>query len=127
MEMTCTPSQEGSRRSESPQDASRSSEFSNSKENLRVEPSYAVEKLEDKDNAGYVATWKERLHQLLPLTSVAAIATYLLYVTYRIRCTLAAQGVYHTVYPVAWTFLCVELGVACERSDIPRISFRRFC
>ena len=127
MEMTYTPSQQGSRRSERPQDASRSSEISNSKKHLRVKPSYAVAKLDDKDNAGYVAGWKQRLHQLLPLTSVAAIATYLLYVSYRVMCTVAAQAVNHTIYPVAWTFLCIESGVACEPSKIPRISFRRFC
>ena len=125
MGMTGTPSQERSNRSESPQDTPELSEISNSKETLRVEPSYAVEKLEAKDNAGYVATWRERLHQLLPVTSVAAMAAYFLYVTYRITCTVTAQRVHHTVYPVAWTFLCIEFGVACERPDIPRI--RRFC
>ncbi len=99
--MTYIPSEEGLRRSESPQDASQLSEISICKEQLCEELEYAIEKLEDKDNAGYVATWKNRLHQLLPLTSVSSIAAYWLYASFRVRCTVAAQRASHVMYPMA--------------------------
>ena len=118
MAMACIPSEEGSKRSESPQDASQLSDISICKEQLGKELEYTVEKLEDKDNAGYVATWKNRLHQLLPLTSVTAIAAYWLYATFRVRYTLAAQRASHIIYPMAWIFLVVEVGVNCESTGV---------
>ena len=104
---------------ENPQGASPSSEASLCKEQISEEPNYAVEKYNDKDDAGYVATWKMRLHQLLPVSSVAAIGAYWLYVAFRIRYTVALQHVRHIVFPVAWIFLAIEVGVACEASDTP--------
>ncbi|KAF6227974.1 hypothetical protein HO133_007702 [Letharia lupina] len=77
-----------------------------------IESTYAVEKIGDMDNAGYVATWKLRLNRLLPLSSVCAIAAYWLYFAFRVRYTVAAQELRHTVYPVAWLFISIELGVA---------------
>lgn len=86
-----------------------------------IESTYAVEKIGDMDNAGYVATWKLRLNRLLPLSSVCAIAAYWLYFAFRVRYTVAAQELRHTVYPVAWLFISIELGVACKPPDILRI------
>lgn len=108
---------------ESLEDTPALSEISICKEEPGEETTYAVEKLEDKDDAGYVAPWKLRLHRLLPLTSALAIASYWLYVAFRVRYTVAAQNLRHTVYPVAWLFLSIELGVACEPPDIPRNNF----
>lgn len=125
--MTSVPSQEGSSHSESPQETSPSSDTSVCKDQLCVEPRYAVEKYEDKDDAGYVAPWKLRLHQLLPLTSLSAIAAYWLYVTFRVRYTLALQRARHIIFPVAWIFLAIEVGVACEPPDIPRTPFMHVC
>ena len=112
---------------ESPQDTSPSSEtVSICKEQLRVEPTYAVEKYHDKDDAGYVAPWKKRLHSLLPLTSVTAIGAYWLYVAFRVRYTIALQRVRHTVFPVAWIFLTIEVGVARKASHTPRMILHGF-
>ena len=119
MSVTDPASEKGSNCSESPQTASPVSESSLYKEQPSVDPSFVVEKYHDKDDAGYVATWKTRLNQLLPLTSLTAIAAYWLYVTLRVRYTVAAQRLRHTVYPVAWIFLSIEVGVACERPDTP--------
>ena len=87
------------------------------------EPTYVVQKLNNKDDAGYVKNWKLQLHQFLPLTAVIAIGAYWLYVTFRVRYILALQFVSHKVFPVAWIFLAVEIGVACEDPDTPPSSF----
>ena len=108
---------------ESSQDVCPPLESSTGKEQLSGEPIYAVEKYHDKDDAGYVATWKKRLHALLPLSSVIAITAYWLYFTFRVRYTLALQRVDDTVFPVAWIFLATEVGIACETSPTPRIPF----
>ena len=92
-------------------------------ESQSPEPTYVVQKLNNKDDAGYVKNWKLQLHQFLPLTACVAIGAYWLYVTFRIRYILALQFVSHKVFPVAWIFLAVEVGVACEDSDTP-IPFR---
>lgn len=102
-------------------------EISISKEQSSVEPSYAVEKFADKDDAGYVPSWKVRVNQLLPFTSLTAICSYWLYFAFRVRYTVAAQRLKHTVYPVAWLFLSIELGVACEPPDVPLIQFSLEC
>lgn len=110
----------------SPQDTSPSSEtISICKEQLCVEPTYAVEKYHDKDDAGYVVPWKKRLHQLLPLTSVTAIGAYWLYVAFRVRYTIALQRARNIVFPVAWIFLTIEVGVARKASHTPRMSLHR--
>ena len=94
------------------------------KEHPSPEPGYVVGKFHDKDDAGYFPTWKNRLHRLLPLTSIFTICTYWLYVSLRVMYTVAAQRVGHTVYPVAWIFLAIEVGVACEPSDVPAVPLR---
>lgn len=109
---------EDSKSFESPQDTPALSEIYVIKEHPAIEKTYAVRKYEDKDNAGYIPTWKARLHRLLPLSSACAIASYWLYIAFRVRYTVAAQQLRHTIYPVAWLFVSIELGVACEPPDI---------
>ena len=109
------PSQEeSSPQDSSPQDTPALSEIYISKEEPGFQPSYAIEKIDNKDNVGQVATWKLRLHSLLPFSSACAIAAYWLYIAFRVRYTVAAQNQRHTIYPVAWLFVSIELGVACE-------------
>lgn len=110
-----------SRPLESAEDTPALSIISICKEQASIETNYIVEKLDNKDHAGYVATWKDKLNQLLPISSACAIASYWLYFSFRVRYTVAAQNLRHTVYPVAWLFLSIELGVACETPEIPRI------
>ncbi len=93
------------------------------KEEPGNEPNYAVEKEADRDDAGYIPTWKYRLHQLLPLSSIFAIGAYWLYFAFRVWFTVAAQRLGHTVYPMAWLFISIEFGAGCETPDIPRIHF----
>lgn len=109
------------RRLESAEDTPALSEISLCKEKPSDESSYVVEKYDDRDNAGYVSTWKERVHRLMPLTSMIAICAYWLYFAFRIRYTAAAQQIGHTVYPVAWIFIGIEFGVACEPLDVSQL------
>lgn len=118
-EQPSVPSEEGSRRFDSAQDTPRFSEIFLCKEQPGDEPAYVVEKFEDQDDAGYVATWKTRLNRLLPFSSSLAIASYWLYFAFRVRYTVAAQALGHAVYPVAWLFLSIETGVACEYPGYP--------
>ena len=107
--------------SESPEVTPALSEISICKEHADLEPSYAVEKCAVHDDDGYVPKWKLRVNSLLPFTSACAIGSYWLYIAFRVRYTVEAQNLRHTVYPVAWLFISIELGVACEPSDILRI------
>ena len=108
----------------SPQDSSPSLGPPLYKEHPSPEPGYAVQKFDDRDDAGSVPAWKSRLNQLLPFTAVFTICTYWLYVALRVMYTIAAQRVGHTIYPVAWIFLGIEVGVACEPSHVPPVPLR---
>ena len=123
--MTYVPFEEESRSLESSQDASPVSKAFRRHEQLSLDPRYAVKKYHDKDDAGYIPTWKIRLHRLLPLSSVCAIGAYWLYFAFRVKYTLALQYVKDTVYPVAWMFLAIEVVVACEAFTTPRIPFHK--
>lgn len=79
-----------------------------------TEPKYAIERYEDKDDAGYVTSWRWRVHRLLPLTTLAAVGGYFLYFALRIRYTVESQRASRSVFPMAWIFVFVEAGVACE-------------
>ena len=105
-------------RLESAEDTPALSEISLCKEKPSEESSYVIEKYADEDNAGHVATWKKRLHRLLPLTSLIAVGAYWLYFAFRIRFTVAAQRLGHTVYPVAWIFIGIEFAASCESLDV---------
>ena len=96
------------------QDASSQSQTSSSLKESNVQTPHAIEKYEDHDDAGHIATWRDRLHKLVPLTSLASIVAYGVYFTFRIICTVDTQRVAQTVYPVAWIFIAIELGVTCE-------------
>ena len=79
-----------------------------------VKTMYAVEKyeIERKGDASYTATWRDQLHRLLPLTTLAAMAANLLYLTFRIRYTIDSQSADHMVYPAAWVFMAIETAMS---------------
>ena len=120
-------SEEGSRRYDSAQDTPRFSEIFLCKEQPSPEACYVVKKFEEKDDAGYVPNWKDQLNRLLPFSSSLAIAAYWLYFAFRVRYTVAAQELGHTVYPVAWLFLSIETGVACESPNILDLTLTKVC
>ena len=94
------------------------SQYSSSLESANVQPCHIIEKYEDHDDAGHIKVWRERLHKLLPVTTLASIVAYGLYFAYRIICTVNLQRVDQTIYPVAWVFITIELGVICESQSL---------
>ncbi|KAL8802988.1 MAG: hypothetical protein Q9200_006398 [Gallowayella weberi] len=105
------PARQGSTVQLDPQADAPLPEICSLNENPFSDPFYAVEKLEDQDDAGYVTTWRRKLHQMLPLTTFAALATYLLYFVFRIIVTVDSQRAEHNFFPVAWIFIAIETGM----------------
>lgn len=56
--------------------------------------------------------WKRYIYFSSCFLSVAALATYCLYFSLRIHFTLAAQYAYRRVFPAAWIFIAIEVGIA---------------
>ena len=56
--------------------------------------------------------WKRYIYLSSCILSVAALATYCLYFSLRVHFTLQAQDKYHRVFPFAWVFIAVEVGIA---------------
>lgn len=79
-----------------------------------AEPLCLVERVHGTDDIDHLPLWKRRLNKCTPLFSVAAAASYWVYLVYRIKYTVAAQQALHRVFVMAWAFIAVELGVACE-------------
>lgn len=73
---------------------------------------YNIESIAARDDIDLLKPWKRYLYFLSSFLAVAAFLTYMLYFAARIRFTLAAQIANHTVYPAAWIFVIVEMGVA---------------
>ncbi|KAL9126813.1 MAG: hypothetical protein Q9217_004187 [Psora testacea] len=78
------------------------------------EPSrqYAIESLADRDDIDLLQPWKRHLYFSSSLLTIAAFLAYILYFGLRIRFTIAAQNANRIVYPAAWIFIFIEIGVA---------------
>ncbi|KAL8679352.1 MAG: hypothetical protein Q9186_004357 [Xanthomendoza sp. 1 TL-2023] len=105
------PAQQPSTVQSPSQDDAPQSEIGCFGENPFRDPFYAVETVEDQDDAGYVTTWRNKLSRILPLTTFAGIATYLLYFAFRVKATVDSQRAEHTVFPAAWIFIAIETGM----------------
>ncbi|KAH9882340.1 hypothetical protein J1614_000576 [Plenodomus biglobosus] len=81
---------------------------------VAAEPLCLVERVHGTDDIDHLPSWKRRVNKCTPIFSIAAVAAYWVYFVYRIKYTLAAQEKYNSIYGMAWTFIAVELGVACE-------------
>lgn len=75
-----------------------------------------VEKVHDKDDVMRIPEWKTKLNRFSPLFSFFAVAAYWLYFGYRIHCVRDAEVVANRRFAMAWTFIAVELGVACKHT-----------
>ena len=56
--------------------------------------------------------WKRYIYFSSCFSSVAALASYGLYFGLRVHFTLRAQHAYRRVFPAAWIFIAVEVGIA---------------
>jgi hypothetical protein len=73
-----------------------------------------VERVDEKDDIEHLPLWKRRINRLTPLFAMVAVTSYWLYLAFRIKYTIAAQQAANKTFVMAWTFIAVELGVACE-------------
>lgn len=73
-----------------------------------------VQRVHGTDDIDHLPTWKRRVNKLTPFFSVVAVASYWVYFVFRIKYTLAAQRANNEIYAMAWTFIAVEMGVACK-------------
>lgn len=60
----------------------------------------------------FIKPWKRYIYFSSCFSSVVTLATYGLYFSLRVHFTLAAQHAYHRVFPAAWIFLAIEVGIA---------------
>lgn len=74
--------------------------------------SYHIETLARRDDIDLLKPWKRCLYFLSAFLTIAAFLTYILYFGLRIRFTIAAQRADKSVFPAAWVFVVVEMGVA---------------
>jgi hypothetical protein len=81
---------------------------------ISSEPVCLVERLHSKDDIDHLSAWKRRLNKLTPLFSLIAVASYWVYFAFRIKYTVAAQRAANRIFAMAWTFIAVEMGVACK-------------
>ncbi len=71
-------------------------------------------KLADKDDIEHMPQWKRIIYHCSPLFSLLSLGAYWLYFIYRVKYTLDAQRLANKVFYMAWTFIMVEMGVACK-------------
>lgn len=73
---------------------------------------YQIDSLAPRDDIDLLKPWKRSIYFLSSFLAVAAFLTYIFYFGLRIHFTLAAQQADRKIYPAAWVFVVVELGVA---------------
>lgn len=73
---------------------------------------YQIDSLARRDDIDLLKPWKRYLYFLSSFLTLAVFCTYVLYFGLRITFTLAAQRANRTIYPAAWVFIIVEIGVA---------------
>ncbi|KKY21460.1 putative glycosyl [Phaeomoniella chlamydospora] len=72
----------------------------------------AIARLHERDDVGFLPTWKRYLYKLAPFLTVLTLALYWLYFGLRIYCVQAAQEQENRTFPLAWIFIGIEISVA---------------
>ncbi len=93
-------------------DAPSSTETFHSSIPILPQAHHAIEVLAQRDDIDLMKPWKRHIYYSSCLLSIAALATYGLYFGLRIHFTLRAQNAYRRVFPAAWIFIAIEVGVA---------------
>lgn len=81
---------------------------------ISMEPVCLVERVHGTDDIDHIPLWKRRINKCTPIFSLIAVSSYWVYFAFRIKYTLAAQHVVGKVFGMAWAFIAIEMGVACE-------------
>ncbi len=73
-----------------------------------------IEIIHKQDDIEHMPQWRRRLYALTPIAATLSIGSYWVYFFFRIKFTLDAQEVSNKIFFMAWVFIFVEMGVACE-------------
>lgn len=71
-----------------------------------------VAQIHHRDDADIWKGWRRWVYRLTPYLTVLNMALYILYLTFRIVCIVAAQKKFSTTFAAAWLFVAVEVATA---------------
>lgn len=71
-----------------------------------------VAQIHNRDDVDIWKGWRRYIYKLTPYLTVLNMGLYLLYLTYRIICIVAAQNKFRTTFAAAWLFVAVEVATA---------------
>ncbi|KAJ9660640.1 hypothetical protein H2198_002382 [Neophaeococcomyces mojaviensis] len=72
----------------------------------------SIAQLHSRDDAEFWNGWRRHLFYLAPFMTALSLALYWLYFGLRIAFVTSAQKARHTIFPLAWIFITVEICVA---------------
>ncbi|CAK7564617.1 MAG: hypothetical protein SEPTF4163_002512 [Sporothrix epigloea] len=72
----------------------------------------SVAQLHDRDDVDTWKGWRRFIYRFTPYLTLLNMGLYLLYLTYRIICIVAAQRKFQTTFAAAWLFVAVEVATA---------------
>ncbi|CAK7275306.1 hypothetical protein SEPCBS119000_006626 [Sporothrix epigloea] len=72
----------------------------------------SVAQLHDRDDADTWNGWRRFVYRFTPYFTLISMGLYLLYLTFRIICIVAAQRKFGTTFAAAWLFVAVEVATA---------------
>jgi len=72
----------------------------------------SIAQLHSRDDKEFLTGWKRHLYYLTPLLALTTLALYWLYFGLRITFVISAMNKYHSVFPLAWIFIGIEISVA---------------
>lgn len=73
---------------------------------------YVIQRMADHDDTEHMSKWERIIYSTSPFWGLLSLVLYWVYFALRVRFTVAAQHSANAVFPLAWTFITVELGVA---------------
>jgi len=72
----------------------------------------SIAQLHSRDDAEFWKGWKRHVFRLAPFMTALSLSLYWLYFGLRIAFVTSAQKARHTIFPLAWIFITVEICIA---------------
>ena len=73
---------------------------------------FIIEQVEDQDDIEHMPVWKRVAFKMSPIFLILSQVAFWIYIALRARYTLDAQNLANEIFPMAWLFMVVEIGVA---------------
>ena len=73
---------------------------------------FIIEQIEDQDDIDHMPVWKRTAFKMSPIFLILSQVAFWIYIALRARYTLDAQDQANEIFPMAWLFMVVEIGVA---------------